>query len=323
MGEFMIKELALAASIVLVTAPSANAQVERLSISSVTLSDSDFLAGRDGRPVQILGELRVPKTADEKLPAVILLHGSGGVGGAQGTIAEWSRELNQLRIATFSVDSFSGRKITNTLMDQTQLGRLNMIVDAYKALDVLARHPRIDPNRIIVIGFSRGGQSALYSAMNRFSEKLGPANGARFAAHVAFYPDCTTTYLRDTDVSDRPIRILHGNRDDYNALAPCRTYAERLKDAKDFKLVEYSDAQHAFDTSAFRKPILLKGAPTTRKCQLTEGDNYQIINKQTQKPFTYNDACVERGPTVAYNDAAARQSRAFIRDELRKTFQLK
>jgi hypothetical protein len=33
-----------------------------------------------------------------------------------------------------------------------------------------------------------------------------------FAAHVAFCPDCTTT-RDDSDVSDKPIRILHGSLD--------------------------------------------------------------------------------------------------------------
>src|SRR6266404_2261750 len=195
----MIKQIALTALIVAATVVSANAELARfedLSIASVTLTDSDLLAGRDGKPVSITGKLRVPKAANDKLPAVILLHGLGGIGGAGSTIDEWSKELNQLRIATFAIDSFAGRGIVSTVMDQTQLGRLNMVSDAYRALDLLAKDPRIDSNRIAVIGFSRGGQSALYSAMNRFSGKLG--NKLRFAAHVVFYADCTTTYLGDT-----------------------------------------------------------------------------------------------------------------------------
>lgn len=327
-GGSMIKKSVTAGAIFAAIIGSATAQVARLEvypISSVTLSDSDFLAGRsDGQPVTIAGELRIPKAGTDKMPAVILLHGSGGIGGAGSMIDEWSRELNQLGIATFAIDSFAARGIVSTVLDQTRLGRLNMVADAYRALDLLAKHSRIDSNRVAVMGFSRGGQSALYSAMNRLYGTLGPANNLRFAAHIAFYPDCTTTYLRDSDVSDKPIRILHGTPDNYNPVAPCRAYVERLTDAhKDIKLIEYPDAYHVFDAPAFRTSLILKGATTTRRCQLTEGDDHQIINRETQKPFTYGDACVERDPTLAYNESASNQARVFVRDFLTGVFQLK
>jgi dienelactone hydrolase len=81
--------------------------------------------------------------------------------------------------------------------------------------------------------------SALYSAMNRLYGTLGPANNLRFAAHIAFYPDCMTAYSADTDVSDKPIRVLHGSVDDYAPVAPCRTYVERLTKANNVvKLIE-------------------------------------------------------------------------------------
>jgi dienelactone hydrolase len=283
------------------------------------------LAGRgEGQPVTIAGELRIPKAGNDRLPAVVLLHGSGGIGATGSMIDEWSRELAQLGIATFAIDSFAARGIVSTVMDQTQLGRLNMVGDAYRALDLLAKHPRIDPNRVAVMGFSRGGQSALYSAMNRLYGTLGPANNLRFAAHIAFYPDCVTTYLQDTDVSDRPIRILHGSSDNYNSVAPCRAYVERLTNAhKDVKLIEYPDTYHVFDAPAYRTPAVLKGATTTRRCQLVEGDDHQIINRETQKPFTYTDACVEKDPTIAYNEAASSKARIFVRDFLTEVFQVK
>ena len=73
------------------------------------------------------------------------------------------------------LDSFSGRGLTSTSTNQALLGRFNMILDAYRALDVIANHPRIDPTRIAVMGFSRGGQSALYSSLKRFQQDLESA----------------------------------------------------------------------------------------------------------------------------------------------------
>jgi dienelactone hydrolase len=64
------------------------------------------------------------------------------------------------------------------------------------------------------MGFSRGGQAALYASESRFQE-LWNKSGLQFAAYIPFYPDFMTTYVGDTDVVDRPIRIFHGSPDDY------------------------------------------------------------------------------------------------------------
>jgi dienelactone hydrolase len=94
--------------------------------------------------------------------ACSLLHGSGGINGGN---EPWAKESNEMGIASLLLDSFSGRGLVSRSTDQALLGRLNMILDAYRAFDVLATHPRIDAARIAVIGFSRGGQSALYSSL--------------------------------------------------------------------------------------------------------------------------------------------------------------
>jgi dienelactone hydrolase len=306
----------------------ANAQTARLEIrpiGSVTLTDQDFLGGRESfaAPAMIGGELRLPKSSGNRLPAVILLHGSGGLGGSGAPIDEWSKIFNQLGIATFAVDSFAGRNITSTQNDQTQLGRLNMVVDAYRALELLAKDPRIDPARIAVMGFSRGGQSALFSAMKRLYRTQGPKDGVQFAAHIAFYPDCVTTYREDTEVTDRPIRILHGTADNYNPVTPCRDYVERLTKAnRDVKLIEYAEANHVFDSPALRSPVVLTNATTNRRCRLVEDSESRIINTETRQPFTYGDACVEKGPTLAFNEAAYTQAHAYVKDFLSDLFKL-
>ena len=87
------------------------------------------------------------------MPAVILVHGSGGVGG---NVDRWSQELNGIGLATFAIDSFTARGLQSTSANQALLGRLNMILDSYRALAVLSTHPRIDPAKIVLMGFSRG-----------------------------------------------------------------------------------------------------------------------------------------------------------------------
>ena len=322
----MRTSLLIALSGLLVIGAEAQAQVARQEIyalQSVTLSDSDFLSGkRGGVPVTLAGALRLPKLGTEKLPAVILLHGSGGVGGSGGMIDEWSRELNEIGVATFAVDSFAGRGIVETVTDQTRLGRLNMIIDAYRGLDLLSKHRQIDATRIAVMGFSRGAQSSVYSSLIRFQKMHGPA-GQQFAAHIGLYTPCGTIYRGDDAVA-KPIRLLHGTADDYVPIGPCRAFVERLSESgKDIRLIEYPDAHHVFDAPAFREPRKLAAAPTTRRCLMVEGDDGTVLNQETKQPFSYGDACVEKGPTVAYQEAASTQARAYVRGFLKEVFALK
>jgi dienelactone hydrolase len=298
------------------------ARQEVHALQSTTLSDADFLNGKkEGAPVTLAAHLRLPKIGAERLPAVVLLPGSAGLGGSGGPIDEWSRELNEMGVATFAVDSFAGRGIIETVSDQTRLGFLNMIVDAYRALELLSKHRQIDPARIAVMGFSRGGKSALFSSLVRFQKMHGPAE-LQFAAHIALYPPCNTAY-RDDDNVAKPIRVLHGTADDYVPIDPCRGYVERhSKTGKDIRLIEYTGAHHVFDAPAFREPIKLPAATTTRRCRMAEGDKGVILNEETKQPFSYADACVEKGPTVAYQEAASKQAREYVRGFLKEVFAL-
>jgi hypothetical protein len=69
--------------------------------------------------------------------------------------------------------------------------------------------------------------------------------------------------------------------------------------------------------------VVLGAATTSRRCQLAEAADSQILNRETEKPFTFGDACVEKGPTIAFDDAANTQARTFVREFLAEIFKLK
>jgi len=296
-------------------APGAvHAQVARIELhtfSSTTLTDQEFLTGKkEGKPVVLAGELRLPPGSG-RLPAVVLVHGSGGV---SGYVDDWASKLNALGVATFVFDSFTPRGIVDTREDQSQLGRLAMIVDAYRALALLSRHPRVDPGRIALMGFSRGGQATLYASLKRFQRMHAPPD-AGFSLFMPFYPDCSTRYLQDEDVVDKPIRVFHGSDDDWAPVAPCRAYVEGLvKARKDVRLTEYPGAQHVFDWAALRAPVKLAKAQTVRHCRMEEASEGQLVNRETKQVFTYDDPCVERGTTIAYNAEAAADAAKTVTD---------
>ncbi len=283
----------------------AQVRIEYHAFQSTTLSDEQFLLGvKEGKPVVLAGELRIPPGTG-RLPLVILVHGSGGV---FGLIDDWAARLNALGVATFAFDSFTARGIENTRDDQAQLGRLAMIVDAYRSLALTSKHPRIAPDRIALMGFSRGGQAALYAGVKRFQRMHGPADAA-FALFIPFYPNCSTRYLQDLDVVDRPVRIFHGSDDDWAPVAPCRAYVEGLVQAeKDVRLTEYPGSHHLFDWAAIKAPTKLPKAQSMRRCRTEEVSEGRIVNVETKQPFTYADPCVERGTTMAYNPEAAAQA---------------
>ncbi len=295
------------------------ARTEIHSIPSMTLSDEQFLKGEDGQPVVVSGLLRIAQGSG-RLPVVVLLHGSAGMGA---NVEFWARELNEMGVSAFALDAFSARGLTDVTPDQARLGRLNMILDAYRALDVLAHHPRVDPSRIALMGFSRGGQAALLASLKRF-HRAWNRSGVEFAAYIPFYPDCMTTYRADTEVADRPIRIFHGGADDYNPVAPCKAYVERLRSAgRDVQLTEYPNVSHAFDNPLYSsRPDAREAAQTVRHCSIREEAIGQLINTATQRPFTYKDACVETGAHVGYDPAATQAARQSVSALLKTVLKL-
>ncbi len=296
------------------------ARIELHPIRSLTLSDSQFLKGDEsgGTSVTVAGQLRIAQ-GEGRLPVVFLIHGSSGPGA---NVDVWSDQFAEIGVSTFILDGLTGRGLTSVSADQALLGRLNLIVDAYRGLEILAKHPRVDPSRIVLMGFSRGGQAALYSSLRRFN-RMWNKSGIQFVAHLPFYPDCSTTYVDDTDV-DRPIRIFHGAADDYTPVAKCRAFVERLRKAgRDVQLTEYADAPHTFDNPlGAQPPAVNPNSQSVRACTIREEPLGQLINAVTKQPFTYADPCVERGPHTGYHPVSARAARQAVGELLRSLFKL-
>jgi dienelactone hydrolase len=304
----------------------AEAQIAReafYSIPSETVSAADFLMGKKGAPAALAGQLRFAKTGSARQPVVILLHSASGPITEGAPYEEWPRVLNEIGIATFAVDSYAGRGLVNYPADPGKISFLTRIIDAYRALEVVAKEPRVDASRIAVMGFSQGGSAALYSSMARFQKMYGSPD-LQFVGHISAYPICNTRF-RDEDDVTKPILILHGMADDLTPIAPCREYAERLSKAgKSARIIEYPDAYHQFDAPMYRTALRFEQAPNPlRRCRLGEGENGVTLNAETKQPLLPSDSCYEKGFTGGYyQEAAANKSHEDVKTFLKELFRL-
>jgi dienelactone hydrolase len=296
------------------------ARQEIIGFESASVSVPDFLNGKKGTPLQLAGHLRLPKAGPGKRPAAILLHGAGGVGGAAGATGVWADLLNSVGVATFTIDSFAGRG-ANTREDVAKVSPLTRVPDAFGALKVLAKHPLVDPQRIVVIGFSHGSMAALYSNLERFQKTHGTPD-VQFAAHISVYGVCGT-HLREDENLTRPVLFLHGVVDDFVPIGPCREYAARLlKAGRNARMIEYPDAHHGFVAPQYGPVTKLAELITPAWCRFSETDNGIVVNVATQKPLTSTDSCWRKGVSLGYNEVAAKKVQDDVKDFLRDTLKI-
>jgi len=223
-----------------------------IEFQTLTLSAEEFWAGaKTPRAVTISGELLLPK-GDGRVPAVIMSHGGSGISGIEET---WARELRSMDIAAFVVDSFSGRGIKKQPAD-VELSPVGQVYDVYQALALLATHPRIDRDRIALMGPSRGGGVTLFAAMTRSLQAQRP-EGVDFCGYLTIYPGLYRTI--EGPFASRPIRIFTGTADEIIRISMVREFAEKYRAAgADIRVVEYDGAHHAFDNPEIRQPFVMK-----------------------------------------------------------------
>jgi hypothetical protein len=97
-------------------------------------------------PIVVSGTLSLPARSTflkhGKTPAVILMHGSGGI--SEEREHAWAQQLNSWGIAAFVLDSFSGRGIKPpNYANRNFVHGVAHVLDAYLSLQLLATHPRL------------------------------------------------------------------------------------------------------------------------------------------------------------------------------------
>jgi dienelactone hydrolase len=278
------------------------------------------------------GELVLPANApaDARLPAVVLVHGSGGVYPEQ--ITYWAKLFNEQGIAAFVINIFAPRGVKATGEDQSQVPYVADTADAFAALGMLASHPRIDPKRIAVMGFSRGGITALRSAALRIVSGSAPA-GQRFAAHISVYGGGCSNVLALTPkpgvFSGAPMLFVHGDADDYAYISDCRSYAQRVAAAgTPVEFVVVPGARHKFDVDDTRLVNARQNSKTKEGCPLElDITDLKVHDRRNGEALPQDkiqslgrELCADRGATLEGDPKAREIAGKAVVEFLNKTF---
>lgn len=181
------------------------------------------------------------------VPIMFILHGSGGI-LAEREVA-YARELNSIGVAAFIIDTYTPRGIIDTIEDQRLISNKDFTQDAFAALLLLTKDPRVDTARSGVMGFSRGGMIALQTALQEKRNEHHIGRYYTFKAHYAFYPSCHMHYFNNKTTGS-PITLFLGEKDDYTGVTQCVELERELKTAGgNVTSVIFPDATHSWDTN--------------------------------------------------------------------------
>ena len=285
-----------------------------VTFQSSTYSDMRQLLSREAATaaVTVKATLGFPEQVRDRYPAIIVVHALGGYRDAnEGFVAA---ELRKAGFATLTYDSFAARGTTGAALQGSSGYLPPGVADAYAALRLLSGEPRIDPDRIAIVGFSYGAEVAHLTAFETLRSALNPGPG-RFAAHVAFYPGGTFGAIAEANAyTGSPVLMLLGEKDDNLPVAKIENYLAYARAAGTPAPIEtliYPGAYHAWTVPDQPTARFYPDFVSTKKCPLIllGPKRTALLIDGEAKPFapaTFG-ACIAAAPGYSMGfDAAVR-----------------
>lgn len=188
--------------------------------------------------------------------AVVALHGCGGLPADRLLMDylhnRYIRIFHDAGLGVLYVDSFSPRgqsSICEQKPAERSLTEANRRLDVLAALQWLSVQPGVNPAKLVVVGWSHGGQTVLASADR--SMDVVAAAPVKPAALVAFYPGCNAFELQRNYTLVAPLLVMSGELDNWTPAAVCRRFTDRLlSDHQPVHYVQYPGSYHAFDSAS-------------------------------------------------------------------------
>jgi dienelactone hydrolase len=230
-----------------------------------------------GAPTHLEGVLFRPQGAGP-FPAVVLLHGCGGLYKAEGGLTprhqEWAYLLRDRGYVVLMPDSFNPRGVRD-ICHRKNRGNLDpdgdRARDAFGALAYLAAQPFVKGDRVGLMGWSHGSMTTLATIdVGAKARAAAQPMSTDFRVAVAFYPGCKKI-LETSWATKTPLTILMGESDNWTLAGPCIELVQRARAAGEpAEIVLYPGAYHEFDAPGM--PLHdLQNIPSTKSHTATVG----------------------------------------------------
>ncbi|WP_164937498.1 dienelactone hydrolase family protein [Bradyrhizobium guangxiense] len=183
-------------------------------------------------------------------PAVIALHGCGGLSGHSDTVLpryrDWAERLLKAGNAVLLPDSYGSRELGPQcrVKEMHVKARRERVTDIAASRAWLMKQSWVAHDRVSLVGWANGASALLWAVRPQSAARdLAPD----FRAAVAFYPDCRIS--AGLGWSTRvPTLVLIGSDDDVSSPPACRQMVEGAHGRSALaRIVVYPGAYHDFD----------------------------------------------------------------------------
>ena len=142
-------------------------QSQEVSFESANpFSFKDIVTDLDNQESEeVFGNLTFPENASEKDSTIypLIIGVAGSLGWAKHHY-DYLKMYREMGIATFELNSFKSRGISSTVGSQVSVTTAMMILDSYRAFEILSKHPQINADKVAITGWSLGGAVTLFSS---------------------------------------------------------------------------------------------------------------------------------------------------------------
>jgi dienelactone hydrolase len=186
---------------------------------------------------------------DGPFPAVIALHGCGGLAGHSEPVLpryrDWAEQLVKAGNAVLLPDSYGSRELGPQcrVRERQVHARRERVTDIQAARQWLMQQAWVAPDRVSLLGWANGASALLWAVRPQSSHIAGPD----FRSAIAFYPDCRIS--AGLGWSARvPTLLLIGAKDDISSPPACRQMIDGARGRSALtRIVVYPGAYHEFD----------------------------------------------------------------------------
>ncbi len=247
----MIRLLFISAFVLLVGCQAATGSPARKPSSGLQPNAISFVSG-DG--TRLSGYLYKP-SGEGPFDTVLMMHGCAGMLNKDGTIkareTAWLEILRGEGYAVLLADSFTARGLGSIcrIRNRPVTPSRDRPYDAYGALRWLQAQSFVQPDRIVLMGWSNGAMSMLWAVRQDAPQR--PADLEQdFRAAIGFYPGCIKLRRTVTEYKAAlPVLLQIGLADDWTKPKPCMALADEATARGGAKVAydAYDGAYHAFD----------------------------------------------------------------------------